>query len=82
MRDAKHGQKRRALFALGLRLTPFAGALQSFPRLVAANTDHKLARGAVGRRQDFCLWNESIFAGRDFLAGTSPGEGRLKSTDI
>jgi hypothetical protein len=81
-RDARCGQRRRALFTLAVRLTPFAGALQSFPRSVVADTDHKLARGAVGRRQDFCLWNESIFAGRDFLAGTSPGEGRLKSTDI
>jgi hypothetical protein len=57
MRDAKHGQTRRAVFTLAVRLTPFAGALQSFPRSMA---DHKLARGAVGRRQDFCLWKENI----------------------
>src|SRR6202044_3542597 len=31
MRDARHGQGRRALFTLGLRLTRFAAVPQSFP---------------------------------------------------
>jgi hypothetical protein len=75
-RDAKckARQRRRALFTLAVRLTPFAGALQSFPRSVA---DHKLARGAVARSQAFCHSEGPATSRRaDGLTGG------LKSTDV
>jgi hypothetical protein len=64
MRDAKHGQRRRALFTLAVRLTPFAGALQSFPRLAspAPAADHKFARGAVASSQSFLSFGRASAA--------------------
>jgi hypothetical protein len=52
-RDAKHGQRRRALFTLAIRLTPFAAAPQSFPSSRPSAADHKLARSAVAGRPSF-----------------------------
>jgi hypothetical protein len=66
MRDAKHGQRRRALFTLAIRLTPSAGAAQSFLRSVA---DHKLAREALGRVAELVV-REKGLQGRGGLIGS------------
>jgi hypothetical protein len=80
--DAKHGQRRCALFTLGLRLTPFAYGSQLFPLAEPPGADHKLARGAVGRQQDFCLWKESILVEAGFPGRAGPDESHLKSTNV
>ena len=52
-RDAKHG-RRRALFTLAVRLTPFAAAPQSFHSRRPPPRDHKFARGDLACRRP--LW--------------------------
>jgi hypothetical protein len=90
MRDATHGQRRRALFTLRLRLTPIAGALQSFPSprpRLPPITNCRAALWAADRISVFgptgflSLEREHCRRGAISRQAKRPGEHRLKSID-
>jgi hypothetical protein len=76
-------QGRRALFTLAVRLTPLAGAPQSFPSPLPPLPPITNWSAALWVANKLSVFGKRAFsARRDFLAGHGAGEGRLKSADI
>jgi hypothetical protein len=62
MRNTEHGKGRRAPVTLAASLTPFAARLQSARNLAALRRQSQYRAPRFSLAENFCLWEESIFA--------------------